>query len=102
MKRGFPGALKLDRLGVSCKAINCSDAGAGDLDVLTTHETSPRESHGDVSWVVSTLRSPVPASLQLMALQITPSLSSLRVPEHPRFTPSLLVLIQVTRQGRKR
>ncbi len=51
---------------------------------------SPRENHC-VSWVVSTLRSPVPASLQLLALQLKPSLSGLRAPEHPLFTSSLLV-----------
>ncbi len=28
-------------LGLSCKANKCSDAGTGDLGVLTTHETSP-------------------------------------------------------------
>ncbi len=41
------GALKLDRLGLSCKASKCSDAGTGDLGVLTTHETSPCFSLGD-------------------------------------------------------
>ncbi len=31
MKSGCSGALKLNRLGLSCKANNCSDAGTGDL-----------------------------------------------------------------------
>ncbi len=31
---------------------------------------SPRENHGDVSWVVSTPRSPAPAPLHLLALQL--------------------------------
>ncbi len=31
-----------------CKANKCSDAGAGDLGVLATHETSPRFSLGGV------------------------------------------------------
>ncbi len=35
---------------------------------------SPREKHGDVSWVVSTQESPVHVSLQLLALQLMPSL----------------------------
>ncbi len=35
---------------------------------LVLEEASPRESHGDVSWVVSTPRSPIPASLHLVAL----------------------------------
>ncbi len=48
----------------------------------------------DVSWVVSTPRSPVPVSLHLLALQLKSSLSGLRAPEHPLFTPSLLVLIE--------
>ncbi len=62
---------------------------------------SSRKTHGDVSWVVSTPRSPIPASLHLLALQLKPSLSGLRAPQHPLFTPSLLVLIQVTRRGLK-
>ncbi len=41
------GALKPDRLGLSCKANICSDSGAGDLGVLTTHETSPWFPFGD-------------------------------------------------------
>ncbi len=41
VKSGRSGALKPDKLGLSCKAHNCSDAGTGDLGVLTTHETSP-------------------------------------------------------------
>ncbi len=36
---------------------------------------SPR--HGGVSWVASTLRSPVEASLHLLALQLKPRLSGL-------------------------
>ncbi len=31
VKSGRSGALKPDRLGLSCKANKCSDAGAGDL-----------------------------------------------------------------------
>ncbi len=41
MKSGCSGTLKQDRLGLSFKANNCSDAGTGDLGVLTTHETIP-------------------------------------------------------------
>ncbi len=37
---------------------------------------------GDVSLVVGTPRPPVPASLHLVALQLKPSLSGLRAPEH--------------------
>ncbi len=55
----------------------------------------------DASWVGSTQRSPVPASLYLLALQLMSSLSGLFAPEHPLFTPSLLVLIQVTRRGKE-
>ncbi len=62
---------------------------------------SPTEIHGGVSWVVSTPRSPVPASQHLLDLQLKPSLPGLIAPEHPLFTPTLLVLIQVTRRGRK-
>ncbi len=29
------------QFGLSCKATKCSDAGTGDLGVLTTHETLP-------------------------------------------------------------
>ncbi len=39
VKSGRPGTRKLDRLGLSYKANKCSDAGAGDLSVLPTHET---------------------------------------------------------------
>ncbi len=41
VKSGCSGALKLDRLGLSCKANICNDTGTGDLGVLSTHETSP-------------------------------------------------------------
>ncbi len=34
MKSGRSGALEADRLGFSCKATKCSDAGTGDLGVL--------------------------------------------------------------------
>ncbi len=54
---------------------------------------------GDVSWVFSTPRPPIPGSLHLLGLQLKPSLSGLRAPEHPRFTPSLSVLIQIGTQG---
>ncbi len=36
VKSGRPGALKLDKLDLSCKANKCSDAGAVDLGVLPT------------------------------------------------------------------
>ncbi len=62
---------------------------------------SPGENHSDVLLVARTPRSEVPASLRLVALQLKPSLSGLRATNHPLFTPSLLVLIQVTRRGRK-
>ncbi len=55
----------------------------------------------EVSWVVSTPRFPVPASLHLLALQLKPSLLGLRATERTIFTPSFLVSIQVTRRGRK-
>ncbi len=45
---------------------------------------SPREKTGDILWIVSTPRSPVPA------LQLKPNLSGLRAPEHPLFILSLL------------
>ncbi len=41
MKSGRSGALKLRKLGLSCKANKCSHTGTGDLGVLTTHEPSP-------------------------------------------------------------
>ncbi len=34
----YSGAHKPGMLGLSCKATKCSDAGTGDLGVLTTHE----------------------------------------------------------------
>ncbi len=34
---------------------------------VSIHPASPMENHGDVSWVVSTPRSPVPVSLHLLA-----------------------------------
>ncbi len=57
---------------------------------------SPIDSSGNVSWIISTSRSPVPASLQVLALQLKPSLPSLRTSERPLFTA-----IQVTRRGRE-
>ncbi len=39
VKSGRSGTLKLGKLGLSCKANKCGDAGTGDLGVLTTHET---------------------------------------------------------------
>ncbi len=48
VERGCSGALKPGKLSLSCRAIKCSDDGAGNLDVLTTHETSPCFSDGDV------------------------------------------------------
>ncbi len=68
---------------------------------LVVEATSPWARCSVVSWVVSSPRSPVSASLHLLALQLKPSLSGLRAPEHPPFSPSLLVLIQVTRWERK-
>ncbi len=35
------GGQKTDKVGLSCKANNCIDAGTGNLGVLTTHETLP-------------------------------------------------------------
>ncbi len=63
--------------------------------------TLPKENHCDVSWIVSTPSSPVLVSLHLLALRLKPSLSSLRAPEHPLFTSSLLVLFQVTQRGHR-
>ncbi len=40
MKSGRSGALKPDKLGLSCKDNKYSDAGALDLGVLYTHEFS--------------------------------------------------------------
>ncbi len=34
-------ARKPDKLGLTCKATKCSDAGTGDLGVLTSHDKSP-------------------------------------------------------------
>ncbi len=53
---------------------------------LVFEPAQPREKHDDALWVVSTPRSPVPASLHLLALELKPSLPSLRAPEHPLFT----------------
>ncbi len=47
MKSGCSGDLKPDKLGLSCKANNCIDAGTGDLGVLTTHEILSCFSLGD-------------------------------------------------------
>ncbi len=63
---------------------------------MRVEPASLRENRGDGYLVVSTLRSPVPASLHLLALQLKRSLSGLRTPEHPFFTTP-----QVTRRGRK-
>ncbi len=49
MKSGCSGALKPGRLGLGCKVNKCSDAGTGDLGMLTTHETSPWLSLGDAA-----------------------------------------------------
>ncbi len=38
---GRPGAHKPDKIGLSCKANKCSDAGTGDLGVLSIREISP-------------------------------------------------------------
>ncbi len=38
VKSGRSGALKPDRLGLTCKVNKCSNAGTGDLSVPTTHE----------------------------------------------------------------
>ncbi len=62
--------------------------------------TSPRQ--GDFSLVGSAPRSPVTAALHLLSLYIKPSLSGLKAPGHPLFTPFHLVLIQVTRRGNSR
>ncbi len=51
--------------------------------------TSSMEKYGDDSWVVGTLRSPVPASLHLLALQLKPSLSGLGASGHPLVTHPL-------------
>ncbi len=45
-------------------------------------QAPPREDHDDGSWVVNTPRSPVPTWLHLLVLQLKPSLSGLRAPEH--------------------
>ncbi len=51
-----------------------------------------RHNHNcDVSWVVTTPRSPVIASLHLLALQLKPSLPGLIAPERPLFTHTLPV-----------
>ncbi len=42
MKSGCSGALKLGRLGLSCKAIKCSDTGTRSLGVLPIHATNYR------------------------------------------------------------
>ncbi len=47
MKSRRSSALKSDRIGLSNKANKCSNAGTGDLGVLTIHETSPWFSLGD-------------------------------------------------------
>ncbi len=43
MKSLHSGALKRERLGLSCKANKCSDAGTGGLGVLLIYETSLME-----------------------------------------------------------
>ncbi len=47
VKSGYSGDLKPYRLRLSYNANKCSDAGAGDLGVLTNQETSPWFSLGD-------------------------------------------------------
>ncbi len=41
MKSGRSGTLKRSRLSLSGIGIKCSDAGAGDFDVLPTYVTPP-------------------------------------------------------------
>ncbi len=62
------GDLKPDELGL----LTCDCAGIRPGGV---EPASPR--HGDVLWVGSTPRSPVPTSLHLLVLQLKPSLSGL-------------------------
>ncbi len=64
----------------------------GGIHPVRDESASPRQKHGDVSWVVSTPRAP--ASLHLLALQLK---LSLKAPELLLFTPSLLVVFQGTR-----
>ncbi len=54
----------------------------GDIHPGWVESASPMGNHCDISWVVSTPRSPVPASLRLMALQVL----GLRASECPLFT----------------
>ncbi len=54
---------------------------------------SPSENPGDVLSVVSPPRSPSPDVAAVIGFAVQA--------KHPLFTPSLLVLIQVTLQGRK-
>ncbi len=60
-------ALNANRIGL---AMSCGGINPGRVELA-----SPRVKHGDVLWVVSTPRPPVPASLHLLALQIKPSVS---------------------------
>ncbi len=41
VESGHYNAHRPSKLGLSCKANKCSDAGTGDLGVLTANETSP-------------------------------------------------------------
>ncbi len=50
------------------------------LETSRTEGIQARRYHGDNSWVCSTPRSPVPASLHLLALHFKLSLSGLRAP----------------------
>ncbi len=74
------------------------DAEISPLKLSFTCGSIHRHHHiGDVLWVGSS----TPRSFHLLALQLKPSPPCLRAPERPLFTPSLLVLIQVTRRGHK-
>ncbi len=69
---------EIARGSISTKIVKKRNVSQLKIHVLLFEEriepTSPRENHGDVSWVVNTPRSLVPTSLHLLALQLKPSL----------------------------
>ncbi len=85
MKSGCSGALKSDRLGLSCKANKCSNAGTGDLGVLTTHETSKWFSQSECRVKLSGVRqAPFFVYYYKQNLETAPMLRFDGVPQVPR------------------
>ncbi len=80
MKSGCSGTLKPDRLGLSCKANNFSDAGTEELGALTAHETSPWVFLGDAGSTLTGLMPPqvkVTSSNENIDISLSPTMFDL-------------------------